>query len=87
MDGLVRVECPDQPNLWIPSIPVQFVDGFADVDAEALAELAPYVVHGVRLPVDSEPASLGAGAPDGEPAPKLAAKRTRAKPAASPFGN
>lgn len=40
------------PNLFIPTLRVQFVDGVADVDEALLPDLLPYVVHGVELPDD-----------------------------------
>ena len=47
---MVKVTCPTQPNLWIPHLGVQFVDGAAEVSDETAVALAAYRVHGVEIP-------------------------------------
>ena len=59
---MAKVTCPSQPNLWIPHLGVQFVDGVAEVSDETAAALEAYAVHGVEVPdvaAKSEPSRRG----------------------------
>ena len=44
----MRVTCRQSPNLAIPHLHVQFVEGVAEVSEEVAAALAAYAVHGVE---------------------------------------
>ena len=44
----MRVTCRQSPNLAIPHLHVQFVEGVAEVSEEVSAALAAYAVHGVE---------------------------------------
>lgn len=45
----MRVTCKQSPNLAIPHLHVQFVEGVAEVSEEVAAALAAYAVHGVEV--------------------------------------
>lgn len=75
---MVKVTCPSQPNLWIPHLGVQFVDGVAEVSDEVAAALAAYRMHGVVLPGDEESVEVEKSA-----APE---KKTTRRAASKPFG-
>lgn len=45
----MRAMCEQSPNLAIPHLHVQFVEGVAEVSEEVAAALAAYAVHGVEV--------------------------------------
>ena len=49
---MITITCKRSPNLLIPHLGIQFVDGTAQVPADQLDALAAYRIHGVILPGD-----------------------------------
>lgn len=73
------------PSLLIaaPGLRVQFVDGEAEVPADQLAALRPYLRHGITLPDGEESEEPKGGTEESKPQPKTT--RRRASASAKPF--